>query len=238
MKISDHYYSSNSFLTTCLAKLSKLIFIVVLMFAKTTLAETEFSDIDNADAMKPAREVDIGAGGNVKLERKYRTKVESLYEWHTHLLWESRYVTEGRDNLSGHGLLSASTEFSVDEFYIIPWLADSIGVDYSEFNLNVIYGSKLSEDIILYTGYNFVHAEFLGERASDNEISLDLAYKWIKHVNALASIDHSFDAAGSFMEVALKYNNKINSKLLYSMQGVLGANAGYVVDGHDGLNHF
>lgn len=73
---------------------------------------------------------------------------------------------------------------------------------------------------------------------NDNEISLDLAYKLMEHVNALASICHSFDAKGSFMEVAVKYNNAINKQVHYSVQGVLGVNAEYVPDGHNGLNHF
>lgn len=41
-----------------------------------------------------------------------------------------------------------------------------------------------------------------------------------------------------FWKRQLKYNNKINSLLHYSVQGVLGANAEYVPDGHNGLNHF
>ena len=186
----------------------------------------------------PVREVEAGPAGNIKLEREYRTKVESQYEWHAHLLWESRYVTEGRDNLSGKRLISASTEFSIDEFSVIPWVADGVGIDYSEFNLNIVSGSRLAENLVLYMGYSFVHSRSLGTRTNDNEISLDLAYKLMEHVNALASIYHSFDAKGSFMEVAVKYNNAINKQVHYSVQGVLGVNAEYVPDGHNGLNHF
>ena len=91
MRIRDHYYSSNNSVDTCLAKLTKPILIVILMFAQIVFAETESTDIENTvvDGIvneKPVREVDIGAGGNVKPERKYRAKVESLYEWHAHLL--------------------------------------------------------------------------------------------------------------------------------------------------------
>jgi len=60
------------------------------------------------------REIEVEPGSNIKLERKYRTKKESQYEWHAHLLMESRYVTEGRDNLSGKRLLSVSTEVSTE----------------------------------------------------------------------------------------------------------------------------
>ncbi len=43
----------------------------------------------------PVGEVEAGAGGNIKLEREYRSKVENQYAWHAHLLLESHYVTEG-----------------------------------------------------------------------------------------------------------------------------------------------
>ena len=199
--------------------------------------ESKAVGIVDDDELPPAKEVEVGPGGNIKLERKYRTKVESQYKWHAHLLWESRYVTEGRDNLSGNGLASISTEFSVDEFSVIPWVADSAAADYSEFNLNVIYGSRLTEDLILYTGYNYIHARLIDDSANDNEISLDLAYKLMQHVNALTSVYHSFDARGAFMEMAVKYNNAINKRVHYSVAGTLGLNAGYVTDGHKGLNH-
>lgn len=104
--------------------------------------------------------------------------------------------------------------------------------------MNIVSGSRLAENLVIYMGYSFVHSRSLGDRTNDNEISLDLAYKLMEHVNALASIYHSFDAEGSFMEVAVKYNNAINKQVHYSVQGVLGVNAEYVPDGHNGLNHF
>jgi len=104
--------------------------------------------------------------------------------------------------------------------------------------LNIVNASRLAENLVLYMGYSFVHSRSLGVSTNDDEISLDLAYTLMAHVNALASIYHSFDAKGSFLELAVKYNNAINKQLHYSVQGVLGVNAEYVPDGHNGLNHF
>ena len=230
--------------------INRLMFLLGLIFIlpNNVFAESIIKDNDAVISEEisihqelkslPVKEVEAGPGGNIKQERKYRTKIESLYEWHAHLLWESRYVTEGRDNLAGKSLVSVSTEFSVEEFSVVPWVAGSGDIDYSEFNLNVVYGSRFTEKLTLYTGYNYVYTRSFGENTDDNEISFDLAYNWLKHVNALASIYHSFDASGSFMEVTLKYNNKINNMLFYSVHGVLGTNAGYVADGHNGPNHF
>ena len=184
------------------------------------------------------RHFEAGAGGDIKIERKYRTAAESLYEWHAHLLWESRYVTEGRDNLSGNNLVSASTEFAIDEFSVVPWLAASPAADYAEFNLNIVYGFKLADAVVIYAGYNRIQARDNGVSSDDNEISLDLAYKFSKQLHLLASVYHSFDADGAFMELAVKRRHRINDKTRVRAQAVLGTNAGYVTDGHDGLNNF
>lgn len=52
---------------------------------------------------------------------------EGTTECYADMLWESRYVSEGRDNLSGKHLISASSEFEINEFKIIPWIADGPG---------------------------------------------------------------------------------------------------------------
>ncbi len=192
----------------------------------------------NTEPFSNAIPVETGAGGNIKIERKYRTVAESLFEWHAHLLWESRYVTEGRDNLSGNSLVSVSSEFAMDEFSVVPWFATSPSADYSEFNLNIVYGTKLAQGLIIYAGYNRIHARDNGVSGDDNEISLDLAYKLSKQLNLLASVYHSFDADGAFLELAVKRGHRLNEKTRVRAQAVLGTNAGYVSDGHHGLNNF
>lgn len=183
------------------------------------------------------RAVEIGPGGNIKLEKPARTKLEAQSEWHAHLLWESRYITEGRDNLNGKGMISASTEFTYRNLSIVPWVADGIDTDYSEANLNLIYGMKLSDDLELYAGYNLLHAREGGVSNTDGELSLDAAYFHAKRFQLLASVYHSFDANGTFAEFALKKGYRLNKRLSLSARAVVGINAGYVPDGHNGLNH-
>ncbi len=186
----------------------------------------------------PTRPVEAGPGGKIKLEPKFRTRAETLYEWHAHASWESRYVTEGRDNLSGDGIVSLSSEFVIDNLSIIPWIADSPGTDYSEFNLNIVYGFKLNDQLDIYTGYNHIQAREAGVSSNDNELSVDLAYKIRKRLNLLASVYHSFDAEGSFMELAVSSGFPLQQKKIkLGVKAILGANAGYIADGHRGLNH-
>lgn len=220
-------------------RVKAVIFCSIFIMQSNAFADKEESDAEDVvnTVEKSVKEVEAGLGGNIKLEREYRTNIESQYEWHAHLFWDSRYVTEGRDNLSGKSLLSASTEFKVDEFSIVPWIADGVNTDYSEFDLNVVYGSRLTENLVLYTGYTYLHIRSSGDRTNDNEVSLDLTYSWMKHVNVSTRIYYSFDANGSFMEAILNYNNVINEKTHYGVRTLLGANQGYVSDGHDGFNN-
>ncbi len=223
--------------------LSAVLFVMPDVFAQASSADDEpdrqaESSADDAGKIVAAPPVQVGPGGDITLERKQRTEMESLFEWHTHFLWESRYVTEGRDNLSGDGLVSVSSEFIIGEATFLPWYAVSPGADYSELNLNFIYGILPTEDLAVYFGYNHIRARYLGERANDNEISLDLVHKLIKRVVLAAGIYHSFDASGSFMEMTVKYFDAPYKRAHYSVQAGLGVNAGYVSDGHTGLITF
>ena len=186
----------------------------------------------------PAKPVEAGIGGNIKLEKKYRTKAESLFEWHAHLLWESRYVTEGRDNLSGKSLLSASSEFALDKITIIPWIANSPGADYSEFDLNIIYGIEAVDNFFVYAGYTHIQVRDAGIHSNDNEISFDLTYTGLQRFTFAASTYHSFDTDGLFTELSARYNLLSGKKIDFSLQGVLGVNGEYIANGHNGLNHF
>jgi len=184
-----------------------------------------------------AHEIEIGAGGNIKPEKPNLTEIEELFEWHAHLLWESRYITEGRDNLSGDSIASVSTEFSYQDVTVVPWFADSINTDYEEFNLNIVYGTKALDDLDVFVGYNHIQTRDSGNSGDDNEISIDLAYFDARKFQALTSIYHSFGSNGAFAEVAIKKIFSIDKSHSITIHTGLGFNAGYVVDGHRGLNH-
>ena len=185
----------------------------------------------------PAPPVQIGPGGSITLETKEVTELESLFEWHTHFLWESRYVSEGRDNLSGDSIVSVSSDFIVGDISFIPWYAISPDTDYRELNLNFVYGIRPTENLAVYFDYTHLRAHYRSEHAHDNEVSLGLVYKLLEKVGIAAATYHSFEADGAFMEVSAKYFDKTSDDINYSLQGGLGINTGYVADGHKGLNH-
>ena len=181
--------------------------------------------------------VQAGPGGSITLKTKDVAKAEALFEWNTHVMWESRYVSEGRDNLSGDSIASLSSELIVGDINFIPWYAISPEADYEELNLNFLYGVRPLEVLAVYIGYIHLRAHYQGENAQDNEISLGLVYKLAKKYVMAASAYHSFEADGAFIEVTAKYFDKIDKGINYSVRGGLGINTGYVPDGHKGFNN-
>lgn len=191
-----------------------------------------------AGATEPiARDVEIGPGGEIKTESPRRTKMEERYEWHGHLSWESLYVTEGRDNLDGDGIVSASTEFTFRGLGIVPWLARGTGGNYSEANLNVVYGDRPTQQFEYFVGFNHAHAWEAGEHSAENELSLDLVFYRKKHFQLLASSYYSFDEGGAFTELGIQRGYRFQPEWILETRASLGINHGYVSDGHRGLNH-
>jgi len=212
-------------------KTSCLIVFVIALSCLSIPAVAQTSDDETP------REVGFGPGGQVRLEKPKRAKPEEEYELYAHVLWESRYVTEGRDNLSGDALYSASTEFEYRGMNIVPWIATAADSDYSEFNLNIVYGLKPVDKLELFIGYNHIQFSTSDIDDHDNEISLGTAYLYRNQLQLLAIIYHSFEANGAFSEVTLKKSFQIDDALIIDTSAILGINTGYVTDGHKGMNH-
>lgn len=206
------------------------------VFVITTLAGVNTA-YAQAKTQEHYQELEVGVGGNIKhinTDANYKNKE---FDLHIHPLWESRYVTEGRDNLAGNGIASIATEVNYKNFAVIPWAAKGISRDYSELNLNAIYTAQLSEQVEMYVGYNYIQAREDGIDAHDNELSLDVAYFYADDIQLLSSVYHSFDVSGTFMELAVKKDFYINDLLLLDIQSGVGFNEGYVSDGHNGINN-
>jgi len=185
-------------------------------------------------AVPPA---EIGVGGRIRLENPYQLEAEDRHPVHMHLLWESRYVSEGRDNLAGDGLSSVFSDISLGNFTFAPWLAYGYESDYTELNLNFIYGLKLTDQLELYGGYTHLQSRLEAGNTKDNEIFADLIYTPTTLFDVLVNCYHSFEASGSFWEFALKREQMLTDKTVLTLRSILGVNEGYVPNGHDGLNH-
>lgn len=191
------------------------------------------------DVAAPAQTdpVEIGISGAIRPENPLQAAAEARRPLHVHTLWESRYVSEGRDNLDGDPLASAATDITFGNLTFAPWVAHGYETDYTEVNLNLVYGWSLSEQLELYGGYNHLEIRTDGDWDKDNELSAGLIYAPTTLFDILVGCYHSFEAHGSFWEWGLQREHTINEQTMLTLNGVVGANDGYIVDGHNGLNH-
>ena len=150
--------------------------------------------------------------------------------------WDSRYVSEGRDNLDGESLASATVEASLGGLRLGAWYAASPETDYRELNLGMAYTVE-SDD--LETSIAFTHLRFLTDEEDDNEVGIGLVYAGLP-VGLAIGLDayHSFAAEGSFLEASIGGEYAVCDRLTLAPAAALGWNSGYIADGHDGANHF
>lgn len=156
----------------------------------------------------------------------------------TSAMWDSKYVSEGRDNLEDGGLGSVALEWNKHfekggEFIFAGWYAEGTSVDYSELNLGVAYGWSL-EKIDIAVGYTWL--DFAEDDESDREISLELGTALYDDIEFGAVFTYSTEAEGTFIELFVSKSYE-NDKLSWSPYLLLGINEGYVADEHDGLNN-
>ncbi|MBB1350233.1 MULTISPECIES: hypothetical protein [unclassified Pseudoalteromonas] len=68
--------------------------LLAALICASLLAKVQAQDVH-------ALEPELGVGGNIKLDEASTAYVDDGFDFHVHPLWESRYVSEGRDNLAG-----------------------------------------------------------------------------------------------------------------------------------------
>ncbi len=174
---------------------------------------------------------------HVAFEHTQLAHSDKYFSWYSRVSVESDYITEGRNNLSGSGLYSMSTEVNYGNFSLIPWFAKGISSDYSEVNLNVNYGVYSTDKLEVFVGYGYLKSNTADVSATDHEVNIDFSYDYSNDKQLLASIYHSFDADGLFSEITFIKSYKFYDALLVDLSSSLGFNSGYISDGHNGLNY-
>ncbi|MGB6219807.1 hypothetical protein [Haloferula sp.] len=148
---------------------------------------------------------------------------------------ESRYVSEGRDNLDGAGLVTGTVEAGWEYLSLGAWYANSPDVDYDELQLNAAL-TKNWGDFEAYV--NYTHLRFPLDGEHDNEVGLGAALGGLP-AGFVVAVDsyYSFGSSGSFIELTLANEYEINDCLILAPAVVFGMNEGYISDGHNGANH-
>ncbi|MFM7180526.1 MAG: hypothetical protein ACKO2G_03555 [Verrucomicrobiales bacterium] len=156
-------------------------------------------------------------------------------EGHAHLGWESRYFSEGRDNLDGDSLLVGSFEMGWKHLTGGVWYGYSPDQRYDELQLALSLSQSIG-DFEFYGGYT--HLRFPFDGAHDNELGAGITWSGLPlDVELSADIYYSFDAEGFFAEISANREFYITDNLSLNVSVPFGINQGYVADGHDGANH-
>lgn len=164
-----------------------------------------------------------------------------LFEFNINTAWDSRYVSEGRDNLAGDSLIGITVETACVG---LPFGAITLGtwyawtpapIAYAEFNIWAEYSFEIG-NFEAYAGYN--HLRYYPADLRDHEIGAGAAYGLPLGLTVGGDWYYSLHADGSFFEVFLEGKYKVAPRLVLTPTVVLGFNAGYIVEGHDGANNF
>ena len=174
---------------------------------------------------------DVAGGKNAVIEPPRQT-----FHFESLAAWDSRYASEGRDNLNGANLGSLLLQLKYDAWTFGNWLALSDAVDYEERNFFAEYGFEWGE-LEGFLGYKFL--QFPGEdNEDDNEFGAGLSGPELVF-GLVPEIDwyYSVDSGGSYIELGLSREIVLTDQLRLDPSLTFGRNDGYVSDGHNGFDH-
>lgn len=186
--------------------------LLLLLFASTQFVMAD--DIMHQHAAPPPPPV-----------REFSASLESL--------WESRYVTEGTDNLHGSGILSEFLTVRWGHFHTDVWQGIGYDTNFAELNVLGVFDFKAGP----LNGYvSFNHKRFFHLDTHDNEIGAGMVYgKFPAHGFLAFDGYYSFEIEGFYGEVSAGAAWDWRG-MTFRPAVALGCNAGYVPEGDDGLN--
>ncbi|MEM0897469.1 MAG: hypothetical protein AAGJ79_11350 [Verrucomicrobiota bacterium] len=168
----------------------------------------------------------------------YTAESESPVSFELSTGWDSRYVTEGIDNLDGGGIWTAEgvVEYAFESFsvYAGSWYALGYDSDYDEVNLfSGVAASIGNFDFDL--GYTYLN--FPEDDEEDHEVGASVEYAGLEILTVGAEWYYSFEADGSFLNFFAGREFELTERLTVGAGANLGLNSGYIAEGHDGFNH-
>jgi hypothetical protein len=165
-------------------------------------------------------------------EPKGGLRFPSIY---SEVIWESRYVSEGRDYLEGGGSITGFTSIGYAGAALDTSYREGLDPKYSELNIGPSYEYAF-EDFVASAYY--YHLRFLREDLNDHEVGVGLVYSGLPwNLKISADSYHSFLWDGNFSLFALSTDWQMTERLSFQPRAILGINSGYVPDAHEGPNH-
>lgn len=153
------------------------------------------------------------------------------------LQYDSRYVTEGRNNLQHGGIVWLSVGNEIVEHVSVNLAygyATSSDVNYDELNLILEYANAVGK-VDWYVNYTSLH--FFKDELTDNEIGFGISYPLFESFERFTDILYSVEAAGFFAETGIRFNHTLTTQWAFSAYLLAGFDFGYISPSHDGHNH-
>ncbi|MCJ8301459.1 hypothetical protein [Shewanella sp.] len=201
-------------------KIITLPLVSILVIATLSAHADNISNIDDSHHIN-------------KFPAKKHTEIQLVAD----LGWDSKYVSEGRDNLDGGGITwgTVAVQHGNLNIYAIGGRADS--QDYSELNFGLEYAISLSDTVEVSLGYQ--RLEFYGdERCNDNELFASLAYQAQTWLIPSLGYTYSTEAGGYFVEASIHSPWQLSQGLTLTPYITQAFDFQYVTEEHQGANHF
>ena len=152
----------------------------------------------------------------------------------------SRYVSEGRDNLEDGGIASIAVDMDkpshlpfMDTWYFSSWFAESMATPYTELNLSL--GSSFSVgEVDGAIGYTWL--DLRGPDASDHEFDLQLGFGLFDQFDLSSGFVYSTEARGTFIELVAS-SDIVRERFVLTPYVLLGFNRGYIPEEPETFNN-
>lgn len=151
--------------------------------------------------------------------------------------YDSRYVTEGRNNLKSGGIIwftankAANQKVSATFAYGV---GTSTATDYDELNLILTYDDNIGS---LNWYSNISVLMFFEDDDYDNEIGLGASYVVYDSIEVFTDLYYSTKASGYFFETGIRHQLALTENWQLSGYVLSGFDFGYISPIHDGHNH-
>jgi hypothetical protein len=122
--------------------------------------------------------------------------------------FDSKYVSEGRDNLDEGGLVSIAAEWTTpsgnNELVVGAWYAEGNTANYSELNLAAAIIVPLDPISITFV---YTWLDYSNDNTSDNELGIELGTSILETIDLTAVFAYSAKAGGTFIELIASKSN-------------------------------
>ena len=151
--------------------------------------------------------------------------------------YDSKYISEGRDNLPEGGIIwtSLNQELNSDFSFVLAYgVATESMVNYDELNVTIQYAGQTPE---LSYVVSYTRLEFFADQQSDNELGLAVEWSNLSYVTPSVNLVYSTEAGGAFLALGIGQDYAISDVVNIRPYVSVAFDFGYASKQFNGHNH-